>query len=697
MPSGDEFISQYKLLPYQIEREYFDNAYMKEVREFLIKYDQDYNPHNTRDDVKLKIFNSNVSLDEVESAIMSLRNNKSAGTDYIPAEFIKYNKDILTRDIATILNYILEREEFPETWSEGIRSSIFKGGDNLDTNNYRGITVLPVFEKIFEIIVQRRFEYVNEAFKRTDKYNGGFLKGCRTADNHFILQCLVERQLNLNQNLIIVFVDFKQAFDIMNRHVLFYKIIKSGLHGRLLNTLRSLYSKTHFRVKHFGKLSEPILQEVGVNQGGNASPTIFREYLADLSDYLPKHTGVCISDAEILVHLLWADDLILVSTQNKDSQKQLDSLFKFCSKNQCIVNEVKTKFMVFGKLREVKLFFKEQPIEQVKSFKYVGNIIKSISALPRDIFGDNYMHLCDKARKSVFAMQSKMRNVGCLPPQCMFHLFDSVVRPILTYGSDVWGVTKAGTEAVDKVLLWFSRVVLHVKASTSNIITLGECGLIPPSVACSINAISYFIRISKLPDSSIVKSLFMEEKRLHDLGFVTWYGKVWELAASYGIHLENSYEKSVVKDIITRAFKERWFVDKSNLVKNPILRTYDKIKHNFIMEPYLYLVKKPKYRIAISKLRCSSHTLAIEKGRHTKPKTDLSERLCLFCSSNKVEDEKHFIIEDRLFTKVITVNPDFASMHDDDKFEYLFRTDNERTLAWLGKFIHESLSKRVAT
>ena len=205
----------------------------QEVREFLTKYDQDYNPYNTRDDVKLKIFNSNVSLDEVESAIMSLRNNKSAGTDYIPAEFIKYNKDILARDIATILNYILEREEFPETWSEGIRSSIFKGGDNLDTNNYRGITVLPVFEKIFEIIVQRRFEYVNEAFKRTDKYNGGFLKGCRTADNLFILQCLVERQLNLNQNLIIVFVDFKQAFDIMNRHVLFYKIIKSGYTGTL--------------------------------------------------------------------------------------------------------------------------------------------------------------------------------------------------------------------------------------------------------------------------------------------------------------------------------------------------------------------------------------------------------------------------------------------------------------------------------
>ena len=141
----------------------------------------------------------------------------------------------------------------------------------------------------------------------------------------------------------------------------------------------------------------------------------------------------------------------------------------------------------------------------------------------------------------------------------------------------------------------------------------------------------------------------------------------------------------MVKDIITRAFKERWFVDKSNLVKKTILRTYDKIKQDFIMEPYLYLVKKPKYRIAISKLRCISHTLAIEKGRHTKPKTDLSERLCLFCRNNKVEDEKRFITEcclycdeiNRLFRKVIIVYPDFASMHDDDKFEYLFRTTSE--------------------
>ena len=52
----------------------------------------------------------------------------------------------------------------------------------------------------------------------------------------------------------------------------------------------------------------------------------------------------------------------------------------------------------------------------------------------------------------------------------------------------------------------------------------------------------------------------MEEKLLHALDFVSWYGKVWKLAATYDISLEHSYEKLVVKDIITRAYKERRLV-----------------------------------------------------------------------------------------------------------------------------------------
>ena len=85
-------------------------------------------------------------------------------------------------------------------------------------------TVLPVFEKIFEITEQKRLEFASEAFNRNDRYNGGLLKGSRTSDNVFILNGLVQRQLPLGQPLIVCYIDFSHAFDRMNRNILFYKL-----------------------------------------------------------------------------------------------------------------------------------------------------------------------------------------------------------------------------------------------------------------------------------------------------------------------------------------------------------------------------------------------------------------------------------------------------------------------------------------
>ena len=87
----------------------------------------------------------------------------------------------------------------------------------LDTNNYRGITVLPVHEKVFELAVQRRLEFVND---KADRHNGGFACGNRTSDNIFILHGLIQRQLSLGQPLIVIFVDFTKAFDLVNRNIL---------------------------------------------------------------------------------------------------------------------------------------------------------------------------------------------------------------------------------------------------------------------------------------------------------------------------------------------------------------------------------------------------------------------------------------------------------------------------------------------
>ena len=66
----------------------------------------------------------------------------------------------------------------------------------------------------------------------------------------------------------VCYIDFSKAFDMINRTILFYKLIKNGWKGNVIDTFRSLYCKTHFRVNRNGKLSPPVLSTLGVNQGG---------------------------------------------------------------------------------------------------------------------------------------------------------------------------------------------------------------------------------------------------------------------------------------------------------------------------------------------------------------------------------------------------------------------------------------------
>ena len=498
------------------------------------------------------------------------------------------------------------------------------------------------------------------------------------------------------------YVDFSQAFDRVNRNILFYKVKKSGFTGRVIDTLQSLYAKTRYHVKHNGKISDPISEHVGVNQGGNTSPLLFRRYLHDLNDYLDKHTGICIAD-EILLHMLWADDLVMISSNPKHAQRQLDGLSKFCAPNQMVANELKTKYMVFGNLASFSLELNGKNIEKVQSYKYLGNMINSTRLSSGDIFKGNSDYLCNKARQSVFAMMNKIKSLE-IPASTVLHLYQTIVQPVLVYGSDIWGVTARGLAEADKVFNWFLRLVLRVKLSTSKIMMAGEVGMFPPSVQCQKNVLMYLYRLNSMPAGSVLQSVFTESKRLSHLGYRTWYTKARELAQSYNTDIANVGDmvssKQAIKNNIEGHYKTSWENKMQDTENFPILRTYKLFKQNFTCENYLYLLKNDKYRTALSKFRTSSHNLEVERGRHTNPVTPLERRLCLMCQ--EIEDEIHFTTccqmykTERLdlYTKVRKKFSNFCTLNDSEKFIFLMQSNDAYVITWMAKFVYRSMSKR---
>ena len=701
IPDKNEFYTYYKSHSEARINPFFDYQYEKYACEYI------RNKHIATavsyTDPKLMILNCNFTEEEILACINSLKNRKSAGIDCIPAEFVKRNGNYMVKDITLLFNYFIEIKDFPDQWSEGIRNPIHKSGSKLNPNNYRGITVLPVFEKIFEMAVHRRIEFLDDAFNLDDRYNLGFKKGCSTVDNLSILQGIIERQLILNQNVIVCLVDFSKAFDMINRNILFYKLNKLGLKGRVIDTLHSLYNKTSFRVKLKGQCSDLIHESIGVNQGGNASPILFKKYLQDLIDYLNAYTGVCTSN-EILHHILWADDLILVSTLPKHAQVQLNGLKGFCKPNQMVVNEIKTKFMIFGKAIDTKLYYNDKEIERVNSYKCLGIVINSTTNPRGNMYRLHPEYLCEQARKGFFNILRRTKSIGEIPPKHMLYLYESMIQPILTYGSEVWGHNKNACETVDKFYFWVARNILRVKASTCNIITLGECGLIPPSIYCHIRLILHAIRLINLHDGSVLKSVFNDTLCFHEMGFKNWIAHVRTIADIYGIDL-NKYTysettKKRIKSLIKNKFISRWQSDLNNTDKYPILRTYRLFKQNFCFEPHLTHIKNACHRSALNKLRCSSHLLAIERGRHTKPKTPIENRLCFHC--NTIEDEIHFLTNcgiyerDRqiFFNSVSSKFPNFSHLNSEHKFVFLLSCEDNQITTHLGKFIYTALQDR---
>jgi hypothetical protein len=682
---------------------YFDKQFEQLAEDFLKKYDQDELDIFV-DKLELEVLNNNFSIEEIECAIQKLKNKKSPGLDLIPAEFIKYNSHHVKNHLMVLYNYILTKGEYPNKWAEGLRVAIPKGESEI-----RPITIEPVFGKILETAIDNRLSFINEAFLKNDKYNGGFLKGSRTQDNMLILLGCIQKQLLLGKCLYVAFVDFRKAFNYINRKILFYKIIKSGKLGRTINLLRNMFNKTRARVKINGSFYDWITDLCGTNQGGPVSPNMFRVMLSDLKEFFHAKHGIVISEIEILTHILWADDLVITCECEQGLQEQLNGLSLFCSKFQMIVNEDKTKVVIFGqRTGNEKFSFNGKTIDIVEKYKYLGSIFNTIFRSSGNPCREMPTYLAEKALKASFATLKKVSSAGFITPQIGLHLFDTCVLPILEYGTEIWGNGKLN-DKIERIQLRYLKMILGVKDSTCTVAVYGELGRFPILLRQKVKIIQYWLRLQAMPDNIIVKQIYNMLKQFDALGYKSWATTVKSILYEYGF--EDYWQKTYIsrcesykcacdiKEAIYNKYKNNWYCTLQNYSS---MRSYMYFKSDFCMESYLLNISDRKIRKVLSKFRLSSHSLLIEKGRHTKPKTPEELRLCKMCDINVVENEQHMLTECVLYKDLREVLFNMIKTHEPalligNIFLNIMKCKNTQVQFCIGKYLQKSFKLREDT
>ena len=197
--------------------------------------------------------------------------------------------------------------------------------------------------------------------------------------------------------------------------------------------------------------------------------------LADLKKYLHIAHGIVLDD-EVLTHILWADDLVLLSSTAEGLQQQLNGLFTFCQKYQMIVNEMKTKVMIFGKPVTYVFKFNNTILDIVQDYKYLGVVLSSIKNCRGNIYKKMVDYTVDRSNRANFMLYRKTKSIGHLPCQIGSYMFNTHVLPILNYSCELWCTTKENSR-IESVQMKYHKFILGVKHNTCSAGVRGELGL----------------------------------------------------------------------------------------------------------------------------------------------------------------------------------------------------------------------------
>ena len=246
-------------------------------------------------------------------------------------------------------------------------------------------------------------------------------------------------------------------------------------------------------------MSEVFECHLGVKQGYLLSPLIFSLLISEVANFISKngkHGIQLIPGQDEIFLLLFADDIVLLSSTPTGLQNQINSLVKASCSLGLVVNLEKTKVMVFSKGGHIaeteKWFYLHTEIEIVNSYKYLGYALttKLSSHVACREYSNKVKGKILDLMKTVWSLESFDSSLFC-------KLFDCQVKPMLLYASEIWGTTNI--HVIETAHLFACKRLLNVCHKTPNNMIYGETGRYPLLIDSTIRSLRFWLKITNMP------------------------------------------------------------------------------------------------------------------------------------------------------------------------------------------------------
>lgn len=377
------------------------------------------------------LFFKPVLFSDILSLINKLKSSNSCGYDNISNNLIKHSKVSICQPLAFLINLSFSTGNFPDIFKLAIVQPYYKKGDPNDYGNYRAISLLCSFSKLFELAIKDQLSTFLHQNALLSVYQHGFSKNKSTESALCEYQGLIVNALDNKQYALGLFIDFSRAFDVVDHEILLNKLYRYGVRGVALNLFSSyLNNRTQIVKVNYDITSAVCNITQGVPQGSVLGPLLFNIFANDLITYLNNIPNIhCVCYADDTNILITDKDLNVIKNS---AELVYSQVVHWSEENRLKLNKNKTNMLLFTLHRNLDVsIFNGSDITFCNSVKMLG------ITFDRYLDWENHIDsLCNKLRSNCYGL--RFMSLHCSRAVLM-SLYYANFHSHLRYGITNWG------------------------------------------------------------------------------------------------------------------------------------------------------------------------------------------------------------------------------------------------------------------